>query len=254
MWDTHCHLTDPRLAGQLAGVLERAVAAGVTRMVTVGTDPADWDAALAVTKGRSTIRCALGAHPNNCREMQLSDVGLLRGYAASPSVVALGEMGLDYHYDFAPKERQREFFEAQLQLARELDKPVVIHCREAMEDCLTIVKSFSGVLAVFHCFTGSQAEADRIFELGHLIGLGGVVTFKNAAALREIGARAPADRILMETDAPYLSPEPMRKQKTNEPALVMYTAEAVAKARGVELAELDEITSRNAAKFYRWAI
>jgi TatD DNase family protein len=252
MWDTHCHLTDPRLAEQLDGVLARAAAAGVNRMVTIGTDPADWDAVVTLTKSHAHIRCAIGAHPNYCHEIEKEQLSLLRGFAQNPAVVALGEMGLDYHYDFAPKARQAEFFETQLDLARELDKPVVIHCREAMNDCLSIIRAHPKVKAVFHCFTGTQAEADEIFQLGHLIGLGGVVTFRNAGELRQIAAGAPGEQILMETDAPYLSPGPMRKQKTNEPAFVIHTAAAVAAARGIELEQLDQQTSRNAATFYRW--
>jgi TatD DNase family protein len=166
--------------------------------------------------------------------------------------VALGEMGLDYHHAFAPRDRQARFFEAQLELAAELGRPVVIHCREAVDDCLAILKRFPTVPAVFHCFTGTAEEARRIWEGGYLTGFTGVVTFRNGQALREIARDAPADRILVETDAPYLSPEPMRKSKINEPAFVVHTAAAVASARSISLEELDELTTANALRFYRW--
>jgi len=252
MIDTHCHLTDPRLLGQLDSVLARAAAAGVNRMVTIGTHPDDWDAALAVTKQHPNIRCALGAHPNNCHEIEFEEIPRLRGFLQNPAVVAMGEMGLDYHYDFSPPAKQAKYLEAQLEIARELKWPVVIHCREAMEDCLAILRSFAGVTAVFHCFTGTADEASRIWDAGHLIGFTGVVTFKNGQPLRDIAASAPMDRFLVETDAPYLSPEPMRKQKTNEPALVIHTAATVAAARKISLEELDRITTDNALRFYRW--
>lgn len=252
MIDTHCHLTDPRLLGQLDAVLNRAAAAGVVRMVTIGTDPGDWEAALQVCEGRQNIRCALGIHPNYCHEVELSEIANLRRAQQSPAVLALGEMGLDYHHGHASRQRQAEFFEAQLELAKELGRPVVVHCREAVDDCLSILKRFTGVEAVFHCFTGTAEEARRIWQAGYLTGFTGVVTFRNGAALREIARDAPADRILVETDAPYLSPEPMRKVKVNEPAFVVHTAAAVAAARGIDEVEVGRLTTANALRFYRW--
>lgn len=252
MIDTHCHLTDPRLLSQLEAVLARAAAAGVTKMVTIGTHPADWEPAISLAKNRENIRCAVGVHPNYCHEADLADVAKLRELQKESCVVALGEMGLDYHHHYAPKARQADFLRAQLELARELDRPVIIHCREAVDDCLAIMSSYAGISAVFHCFTGTAEEAKRIFDAGHFIGFTGVVTFRNGEPLRQIAAHAPVGQILVETDAPYLTPEPMRKQKVNEPALVVHTAEVVARARGISVQELDRITSENATRFYRW--
>lgn len=252
MLDSHCHLTDPRLFNQLESVLARAAAAGVHQIVTIGTHPADWEAALAVTRGRPNVRCAVGAHPNYCHEIEFEDLQRLRHYFDAPAVVAIGEMGLDYHYDFAQRQRQAKYFQAQLELARDARLPVIIHCREAVDDCLSILGAFADVRAVFHCFTGSGQEARRIWDAGHLTGFTGVVTFRNGQGLREVAAAAPADRILVETDAPYLSPEPMRKQKINEPALVVHTAAAVAAARNISVQDLDRITTGNAMGFYRW--
>jgi TatD DNase family protein len=252
MIDTHCHLTDPRLMEQLPAVLERAAAAGVSGIVTIGTSPGDWEAAIGVTHGRANIRCAVGVHPNHSHEVEFAEIARLKEYAGLPAVVAIGEMGLDYHHSFSSRELQAKYFVAQLEIAREAKLPVVIHCREAVEDCLSILRGFSQVRAVFHCFTGTMDEARRIWDGGYLTGFTGVLTFRNGEALREIAAAAPVGQILVETDAPYLTPEPVRKQKTNEPAFVVHTAAVLAGVRKISLAEVDELTTRNAKRFYRW--
>jgi TatD DNase family protein len=251
MIDTHCHLTDPRLGQQLDGVLQRAATAGVHRMITIGTGLEDSAEAAAVCRDRPSLRCAVGVHPNYSQDVTLDELPQLRGLAAHPSVVALGEMGLDYHYD-TPKAHQAAVFETQLQLAAELNKPVVIHCREAMDDCLAIMKQFPAIPADFHCFTGTPDEARRVLDAGYLIGLTGVVTFKNSPHLRDIARFIPADRLLVETDAPYLSPEPMRKQKVNEPAFVVHVAARIAQERNVSIEEIDRLTTENALRFFRW--
>lgn len=252
MIDSHCHLTDPRLLEQLDAVLSRAESAGVSQIVTIGTHPGDWETALNIANTRPNVRCAVGGHPNNCHEFEFSQLARLRQFCQDPRVVALGEMGLDYHHRFAPREMQAKYFEAQLQLAQELNMPVIIHCREAMDDCLAILRGFAGIRAVFHCFTGTAAEARQIWDAGYLTGFTGVVTFRNGQELRQIAADAPVNQILVETDAPYLTPEPMRKQKINEPAMVMHTAMVVARARGMSLEELDQTTTKNTLAFYRW--
>jgi TatD DNase family protein len=232
--------------------MARAAAAGVERMVTIGTNPPDWPDCLDVCRDHPNVRCALGVHPNYCNDAELSQVAQLESLQSHPSVVAIGEMGLDYHYDSVPVARQREFFLAQLRIAAQFKRPVVIHSRDAVEDCLAILKDFPTLAAVFHCFTGVKTEAWKILDAGYLIGFTGVVTFKKTDELRQIAAAAPEDRILVETDAPYLSPEPKRAQKVNEPSLVIHTAAAVAAARGVSLGEIDRITSENARRFYGW--
>jgi TatD DNase family protein len=254
MMDTHCHLSDPRLLEQIDGVMQRASDAGVKQIVTIGTHPGDWEAALEVAAKYSNVRCAIGVHPNYCHEVEFNLIPLLRGLQTNPSVVALGEMGLDNFHTDVPKDLQRKFFIAQLDLAAELNRPVVIHSRSAIDDCLDVMKSYRSLSAVFHCFTGKSDEADRIIEAGYIIGITGVVTFKNAPELRQIVARIPADQIVVETDAPWLSPEPMRKQKINEPAFVMHTATAVAAARGITLEEVDQLTTANASRLYRWEL
>jgi TatD DNase family protein len=250
MIDSHCHLTDRRLAMQLPAVLDRAAAAGVKRMVTIGTKPTDWEPAIAVAWKYANVRCAIGVHPNHCHEVEIDSMDVLRRLQEQPGVVAVGETGLDYHYDYADPERQKQFFEAHLALAADLNRPVVIHCREAVEDSLAILRNGPKVRAVFHCFTGTPDEATKILDAGYFLGFTGVLTFKNADPLRQAAKAAPADRILVETDAPYLSPEPMRKEKVNEPAWVMHTAAILASVRGVGIEEIDRITTANTKAFY----
>ena len=252
MIDSHCHLTYEPLAKQLDDVLKRAAAAGVKRMITIGTDLADAQRAVELCRRHDNIRCAIGIHPHHCAQAADEDVAWLRGLQQSPAVVALGEMGLDYHYDFSPRERQAEIFTGQLELAQELNRPVVIHNREATDDCLAIMKNFPKVRAVFHCFTGSMDEARKILDQGYLLGFTGIVTYKKSDELREVARFTPVDRILVETDAPYLSPEPVRKQKVNEPSFVMHTAQAVAELRGISIEELDRITSENVSRHFGW--
>src|SRR6476619_5867628 len=173
MIDTHCHLTDPRLGSQLEGVLSRARPVGVTRIITIGTSLADDEAAVALCRGRADVRCAIGVHPNYSHEAEVSDLPRLRELQADPSVVALGEMGLDYFHHYAPRPKQFAIFEPQLQLAAELGRPVVIHCREATDDCLAVMRQFPSVRAVFHCCTGTPAEARKILDAGYLLGFTG---------------------------------------------------------------------------------
>ena len=252
MIDSHCHLTYDALSEQLDAVLKRARQAGVERMVTIATRAYEAEKAIALCRKHPQVRCAIGIHPHYAAGATDEDLGLIRGMQNAGEVVALGEMGLDYHYDYSPRDRQREVFVAQLAMAKELGRPVVIHCREAVDDTLAVMKDFADVPAVFHCFTGTADEARRILDRGYLLGFTGVVTYKRSDELREVAKFTPADRVLVETDAPYLSPEPMRKQKTNEPAFVMHTAAMVAQMRGMTLPELDQLTTANTLGFYRW--
>jgi TatD DNase family protein len=252
MIDSHCHLTDDRLGSQLEGVLARARAAGVTRFITIGTGIADDEAAVALCRGRVDVRCAIGVHPNYSHEAEVADLPRLRELQRDPSVVALCEMGLDYHHHFAPRPKQLQIFEHQLQLAAELSRPVVIHCREATDDCLAVMAGFPSVRAVFHCFTGSPDEARKILDAGYLLGFTGAITFKKNDALREAVALTPPDRMLVETDAPYLTPEPHRSQKTNEPAMVVHVAATVARVKGMSEEAVDRTTTENTDRFLAW--
>jgi TatD DNase family protein len=256
--DTHCHLTYPGLVENLPDALARAAAAGVTRMVTIGTDVADHQKTLVLVRAHAPVFAALGIHPHHASETEEGyEAFLENAIKANPKVVALGECGLDYHYDFCPKLLQRGVFLNQLEIARRLAlaapaaaPPVILHVREAHADALAIMRDFPGLKFVVHCFTGTPEECAAWLELGAYIGITGIVTYKNAADVQTSAKLVPADRLLIETDAPYLSPEPVRKVKINEPAHVAHTARYLAKLRGVLFEELAKQTTINVARFY----
>ena len=252
MIDTHCHLTFPQLAGDLEGVLSRAAEAGVSHLVTIGTSVAESAAARLLAAERGNVAFTAGVHP--CYAESADDVtDALRDLAADPKCVAIGECGLDYHHgDAPPRDVQRASFLRQLALAAELGLPVVVHSRESVGDCLQIVRDFPRLRCVFHCFTGTVAEAGRLAEAGHYVGFTGPLTFKKNDALREAARLAPEDRLLVETDAPYLSPEPVRGRRPCEPAYVRHTLATLAEVRGWILEEADRVTTGNARRFYAW--
>jgi TatD DNase family protein len=258
VFDSHCHLTDPRLLGSIDAVMQRARQAGVAGVLTVGTGIDDGRAAIGLAERFGDVWAAAGIHPHNAgtfRGEMLADLAAMLGH---PRMVALGEIGLDYHYDFAPRDAQQAAFEAQLRLAADLGKPVIIHSRLAIDDALAIIarvrlergNAGGPICGVFHSFTGTVAEAGAILEAGFFISLSGVVTFKKAAELADVARAVPADRLLLETDGPYLSPEPMRKIKANEPALLVHTLARVAELRGVSIDELAGQTTRNVAALF----
>lgn len=260
--DTHCHLTYPELAPQLPEVLERAAAAGVQRCITVATDLADVRAALQLAAVHPQIYITAGIHPHEAAKVSDADVAALADLhhgrwdltpAQQRRIVAIGETGLDFHYDFAPPARQEEVFRAQLALAREVGKPVVIHARKSEARVLDVLADYPELRGrvVFHCFSGDPRLAERVFAAGFWLSFTGVVTFKNADALRDVVRAAPAERIMVETDAPFLTPEPHRKVRPNEPRFVRETAAQLATLRGVALAELAAQTTRNAVRFFQ---
>ncbi len=263
--DSHCHLTYPGLVENVAEVLARAAAAGVTRVVTIGTQVGDHQKAMTLAREHAAVFAAVGIHPHHAGETEEGyEAFLENAVKTNPRVVALGECGLDYHYDFCPKLLQRGVFLNQLEIARRLAAgaapgagaakdagvPVILHVREAHADALAIMKDFPGVKFVVHCFTGTPAECGAWLELGAYIGITGIVTYKNAGDVRAAAKLVPAERLLVETDAPYLSPEPVRKMKINEPVNVAHTARFVAELRGVAFEELARQTTENAGRFY----
>ncbi len=252
LFDTHAHLDFPKLRENLDDVLERAEKAGVERIVTIGaSDGLDSNyRALEIAKAHDHIDCTAGIHPHDAR---LCDDEAYRtiaeDFAELPEVVAIGETGLDYHYDNSPREKQRSVFRRFLTLARQVDKPVVIHSRDAEEDTVEILRDEGNTSGILHCFTGSAEMANAVLELDFHISFSGIVTFNSARELRQIAAEVPDDRILVETDAPFLAPSPHRG-KTNEPAYVRQTAAVVAEARGQSLDELAQLTFDNACRLY----
>jgi TatD DNase family protein len=233
-------------------VLQRAAAAGVSRMLTIGTGSEEWPACIDLARRAPQVRCAVGLHPNHASDAEVERLAELPTLLREPVVLAAGEMGLDYFYDTVPKPLQRTALERQLEMARDAGKPVIIHSREATEDCLAILRSFATIAAVFHCFTGSAGEARAILDAGYFLGFTGPITFKKNDALREVVRLVPTDRLLVETDSPYLTPEPMRKQKINEPAMVIRVAAMVAQIKGISVEEVDRLTTENCGRLFGW--
>jgi TatD DNase family protein len=253
--DSHCHLSYPGLSEDVPGVLERARAAGVTRVITIGTDLPDHDKAIAIARAHASVFAALGIHPHHAAETDDGYERFLENRLTNePKVVAIGECGLDYHYDRAPKLLQRGVFLNQLEMARRLAKPAVLHIREAHADGQAIMQDFPDVKCVVHCFTGTPAECEQWLAMGAYIGITGIVTYKNAGDVRESAKIVPVDRLLVETDGPYLSPEPVRKMKTNEPANVVHTAKFLADLRGVSADELARQTTQNVGRLFGEAV
>jgi TatD DNase family protein len=225
MIDSHCHLTAEAFREDLPAVLARARAAGVTRMVTIGTSPQDWGAALALAAAEPDIACACGVHPHEAAAGGWEGLRSLK-------IVAVGEIGLDYHYDFAPRDKQRDAFAAQLQLAQEMALPVIIHEREAAEDVLAVLDREGCPPGVWHCFSGDADLAREVLARGLHLGFGGLVTFRRGTeGIRAAARMCPPDRLLLETDAPYLAPVPHRGRR-NEPAFVADTARFLGGLRG----------------------
>jgi TatD DNase family protein len=258
--DTHCHLTFPDLAPQSAAVLERARAAGVTRVINVTTTLAEARAGFNLLLDQPGVCFVAGIHPHNAGRCGPDDLAALtdlfhgrwRTSVNPQRLVGVGETGLDFHYDFAPRDTQERVFHAHLDLAGAVDRPVVIHAREAEErvcDILTDYPRLAGRV-VFHCYSADVATTRRIIDQGNYVSFTGVVTFKNAAAIRAAARFAPLDRIMVETDAPYLAPEPVRKTRPNEPALLVHTARFLAELRGESSESFAAATTANAIRFF----
>lgn len=249
--DSHCHLTSPDLLAQVDAVIARANAAGVTQFVTIATDLADAELALTLGANRPGLHVVCGIHPHEAAKAAAGWDMALAALAARPDVHAIGEMGLDYHYDFADRPTQQAVFHKQVEIAAHSDRPIVIHCREAHRDVLAVLADCPKPKnVVFHCFTGSEAEAGELISLGYWISLTGVVTFRRSDELRRVARLIPADRLMIETDCPYLSPEPLRNVRPNEPAHLVHTAACVARERGLSADELAILTSENARRFF----
>jgi len=250
--DTHCHLTHGRLRSRLAEVLARAGDAGVTAMIAAASHVADSAAAAALADRHDAVYCTAGVHPHDAKDAAEGYLDALADLARRDRNVAIGEIGLDYHYDFSPRDAQRRVFVEQLALAARLGKPVVVHTREALDDTLAVLaeSGFDARRAVFHSFSGPPAACERVLATGATVGFSGIATFKRADDVRRSAAIVPDDRLLVETDAPFLSPEPVRRMKVNEPANVAHVAARLARVRGVDPDALAERTSANARRFF----
>jgi TatD DNase family protein len=251
--DSHCHLDFPELKSDLDGVLARARGAGVDLMVTISTRVRRFDEVLAIAEGNHQVFCSVGTHPHHAAEEPDVTADELIVLASHPKVVAIGEAGLDYHYDNSPRADQERGFRTHIEVARATGLPLVIHARDADADIARILEEETGKGAfpfVLHCFTGSPELARRGLALGGYVSFSGVVTFKNAAALRDIASEVPLDRLLVETDAPYLAPEPLRG-RSNEPAFVANIAARLAAVRALSEAEMAHATTENFFRLFR---
>jgi TatD DNase family protein len=258
--DTHCHLTFPDLAPQIAAVLERARAAGVTRVINVATTLAEARAGFELLADHTGVCFAAGIHPHEAARCGPDDLAALtdlfqgrwRTSVRPQRLVAVGETGLDFHYDFAPRDTQERVFRTHLELAVDASRPVVIHAREAEERVCDILADYPPLAGrvVFHCYSADVATTRRIIDQGNCVSFTGVVTFKNAATIRAAARFAPLDRIMVETDAPYLAPDPVRKVRPNEPALLVHTARFLAELRGEPTESFAAATTANAIRFF----
>jgi TatD DNase family protein len=249
--DSHCHLDFPDFAAELDAVVERARAAGVGRMLTICTRLSAFDQVLAIAERYDDVCCTVGVHPHEAAAEEDVTVERIVEIARHPKVVGVGEAGLDYFYDNSPRERQQEVFRLHIRAARETGLPLIVHSRDADADTVALLREGAEgagrLTGVIHCFSSTRVLAKGALDLGFYISLSGIVTFRNAVELREIAAEVPADRLLVETDSPYLAPVPKRGRR-NEPAFVVHTAACVAELRAVAP---DALAARTTENFFR---
>ncbi len=258
--DSHCHLDNDQFDSDRDEVVQRAIDAGVEHMVAIGTGdgPPDLEAGIRLADRYPSFYCTVGVHPHDAAKAAPETFTQLAEFLKHPKVVAIGEMGLDYHYDHSPRDVQRDVFIEQMRIARDARKPIVIHTREAWEDTLSLLAghwrgpSENPIGGIMHCFSGGPREAERALDLGFYLSFGGILTFPKSLELQEVARRAPADRILVETDAPYLAPVPKRGRR-NEPAFVVETAGKLGEIRGVSREEIAAVTTANFRRLFNLA-
>ena len=251
LFDTHAHLDDRAFDADREALLEALPGQDLRLLMNPGCSLESSRNAVKLANAYDYIYAAVGSHPDAADEVNDEVLEEYRKLCrANPKVKAIGEIGLDYHYEDIPRELQKKAFTAQMELARELDLPVIVHEREAHEDGMNMVKAFPAVTGVFHCYSGSAEMARQLVDLGWYIGFTGVLTFKNARKAVEVAASIPLDRIVIETDCPYMAPEPFRG-KRNDPGKIYRMAEKLAEIRGLELEEIQKITVENGKRLYR---
>ena len=249
-FDSHAHLTEDCFTQDFDAIVENMKAASVTGMMEIGYDLASSEKAVQLAERFDWVHAAVGSHPDDAEQVDDARIAVYRELCKNPRVKAIGEIGLDYHYEEPGREVQKRAFRMQLALAQELSMPVVIHEREAHEDGLRILEEFPAVRGVFHCFSGSYEMAKELIKRGWYIGFTGVVTFKNARKAVETAANIPLDRILIETDCPYMAPEPFRGRRC-DPSLVPYVAKKIADLRGLSPEAVAAATAENAKRCFR---
>ncbi|MCS7215090.1 MAG: YchF/TatD family DNA exonuclease [Thermodesulfovibrio sp.] len=248
MIDSHCHLE--MFGEEIPEIIKNASAAGITKILTIGSNIESIEETIRITEQYPMVYATVGIHPHETKSLNDEVLKKIFELSRHPKVVGIGEIGLDYHYEYSPRKVQQEAFILQLNLARDIGLPVVIHSREAFDDTISILKENNINKGVMHCFSGSLSQAKKAIKLGFFISISGVVTFKNAKKIKEVAKYVPDDYLMIETDAPYLAPEPMRG-KRNEPAFLSYTAKALAELRGITIEDIDRITTLNANRLFK---
>jgi TatD DNase family protein len=246
--DTHAHISDKRFEADRAQSIERSKAAGVSIIIEIACEPEYWQKALDISNGNDCVYCAVGIHPQEARLCEPDVYTEMKSFAILPKIVAIGETGFDYHYENSPRAKQREVFLKHIELSSVTGKPLIIHCREAYPDLIEILKE-NKCHGVVHCFSGSPKEAEALLELGFYLGIDGPLTYPASSALREVVKTAPLERILIETDSPYLPPQQYRG-KRNEPAYARFIAEKIASIREIDLGLVEKTTSLNASVLF----
>ncbi len=249
-FDSHAHLDDARFAQDFDQIVARMQQNGVTAMMNIGCDLPSSENSVRLAERFDWVWAVVGSHPDDAANVDAARIEVYRALCTHPRVKAIGEIGLDYYYEDVPRAQQQEAFRLQLQLARELHLPVVVHEREAHEDGMRIIDEFSDVTGVFHCYSGSLEMAKELIRRGWYIGFTGVVTFKNARKAVEVAQNIPLERILIETDCPYMAPEPFRGRR-NDPSLVPYVAARIAELRGLTPEEVGRATFENARRLFQ---
>jgi TatD DNase family protein len=252
MIDTHAHLTYDELESQIDAVLARSLDAGVTHWLTIGTDRAQCRRALQLAGRFVNMYAGLGFHPHYANDITEDDFSFLRAACDDPLVKAVGETGLDYHYDNLVIENQTRVFRAHLEIAVQVHKPVIIHTRSAFDDTMKILDEYAGRLkrVVIHCYGGDEAQTRFVLDRGYYISFTGTVTFKRSDALRQVAKMIPLDRLMIESDCPFISPEPVRRIQPNEPALIVHTARCLAGLFGLTLEDFADKITRTSKTFY----
>lgn len=251
-FDTHTHLNADQFEGEVDAVIARAQQAGVSNMIVVGFDPKTIKRAISLVETYDYLYAAIGWHPVDAIDMTDDDLSWIEQLSAHPKVVAIGETGLDYHWDKSPKEVQKEVFKRHIQLAKKVNLPLIIHNRKATEDVIEILQQEGAdeIGGVMHCFSSSLEHAQQCIDMNFYVSFGGPVTFKNAKPLQQVAREVPLEHMLIETDCPYLAPHPLRG-KRNEPAYVKYVAQQIAVLKNKEVKTVATITSNNAKRLFR---
>ena len=249
-FDTHAHYDDSRYDSDRDELLLSMAAGGVSLITNIGTSVEESRLSLAIAEKYPFVYATIGVHPHEAKSMDDASIPALREMLAHPKAVAVGEIGLDYHYNLSEPEVQITRFREQMELAKELSMPVVIHEREAFDDVMRVLEDYPGISGVFHCFSGDWTSAEKLLDMGWMLSFTGVITFKTGKMSLDVAARVPIDRLLLETDAPYLSPVPLRG-KRNDSRNLQHVAAVLAEARGITPQQLADATTANGKKFYK---